>query len=203
MAEAEGGGVGSVGGAGGSCSTKDRSDLPIALDMDCDIVDIEAPAPPVISDDDWDEDDDDGWLLPCFAACMAFVTGFHTAIQGRVVMCGIYLRDRRFWVCKVLDLVRDMDICRSMNPFAWKHACKQACKQACAHGWMDAFLQNMHRCLHHARTHTHTRTHQVIILIMDMAILRGAISMGEEYCTQDDEISEFGWIIWYSVPILS
>ena len=159
MAEAEGGGVGSVGGAGGSCSTKDRSDLPIALDMDCDIVDIEAPAPPVISDDDWDEDDDDGWLLPCFAACMAFVTGFHTAIQGRVVMCGIYLRDRRFWVCKVLDLVRDMDICRSMNPFAWKHACKQACKQACAHGWMDAFLQNMHRCLHHARTHTHPRTY--------------------------------------------
>lgn len=53
-------------------------------------------------------------------------------------MCGMYLRDRRFWVCKI------------------------------------------------------------IILVMDMAILRGAISMGEEYCSQDDEISEFGWILWSS-----
>ena len=58
--------------------------------------------------------------------------------QRRMLMCGIYLRDRRFWVCKI------------------------------------------------------------IILVMDMAILRGAISMGEEYCSQDDEISEFGWILWSS-----
>ncbi len=33
---------------------------------------------------------------------------------------------------------------------------------------------------------------------MDLAILRGAISMGEEYCSQDDEMSEFGWILWSS-----
>jgi hypothetical protein len=33
---------------------------------------------------------------------------------------------------------------------------------------------------------------------MDLAILRGAISMGEEYCSQDDEVSEFGWILWSS-----
>lgn len=37
-----------------------------------------------------------------------------------------------------------------------------------------------------------------IILIMDVAMLRGAFSMAEEYCTQDDDISEFGWVIWSS-----
>ena len=47
-----------------------------------------------------------------------------------MMMCGIYFRDRRFWVCKF------------------------------------------------------------IILIMDLAILRGSMSMGEEYCSQDDDISE-------------
>ena len=102
------------------------------------MVDIEAPPPPVVSDDEWDEDEDDSWLLRCFTLSTSFCAGFHTAFQRRLLMCGIYLRDRRFWVCKV------------------------------------------------------------IILIMDMAILRGAISMGEEYCAQDDEVSEFGWIIWSS-----
>ena len=31
---------------------------------------------------------------------------------------------------------------------------------------------------------------------MDLAIFRGAVSMGEEFCSQDDEISEFGWVVW-------
>ena len=69
-------------------------------------------------------------------------------------------------------------------------------------GWMPSYKICIDAYITHAPTHTHAHT-QVIILIMDMAILRGAISMGEEYCTQDDEISEFGWIIWYSVHILS
>jgi hypothetical protein len=113
--------------------------VPESVDFEMvDMVDIEAPPPPVLSDDEWDEEEDDGWLLRCFTLCTSFCAGFHTAIQRRLLMCGIYLRDRRFWVCKV------------------------------------------------------------IILIMDIAILRGAISMGEEYCAQDDEVSEFGWIIWSS-----
>ena len=102
------------------------------------MVDIEAPPPPVMSDDEWDEEDDDGLLLRCFTVSTGFCAGFHGAVQHRMLMCGLYLRDRRFWVCKI------------------------------------------------------------IILVMDLAILRGAISMGEEYCSQDDEISEFGWILWAS-----
>jgi hypothetical protein len=120
------------------CAASACEQLPHALDMDFVMVDIEAPPLPVISDEEWDDEEDDGWLLQCFTLSTAFCAGFLSAIQTRFVMCGIYLRDRRFWVCKV------------------------------------------------------------IILIMDMAILRGAISMGEEYCTQDDEISEFGWILWSS-----
>ena len=37
--------------------------LPDALSMSADMVDIEAPRPPVLSDDEWDDDEDDGWLL--------------------------------------------------------------------------------------------------------------------------------------------
>jgi len=114
--------------------------LPESISMECDLdmVDIEAPPPPAISDDEWDEEDDDGLLLRCFTVATGLCAGFHGTIQRRMLMCGLYLRDRRFWVCKI------------------------------------------------------------IILVMDMAILRGAISMGEEYCSQDDEISEFGWILWAS-----
>jgi hypothetical protein len=39
---------------------------------------------------------------------------------------------------------------------------------------------------------------KIIIVLMDAAILRGALSMGAEYCTQDDEISSFGWVLWSS-----
>ena len=37
---------------------------------------------------------------------------------------------------------------------------------------------------------------KIVIVIMDLAIFRGAVSMGEEFCSQDDEISEFGWVVW-------
>jgi len=76
--------------------------LPDALNMSPDMADIEAPPPPVLSDDDWDDDEDDGWLLHCFTVSTGTCAGFHSAVQSRMLMCGIYLRDRRFWVCKVI-----------------------------------------------------------------------------------------------------
>lgn len=39
---------------------------------------------------------------------------------------------------------------------------------------------------------------KIIIVFMDLAILRGALSMGAEYCSQNDEISSFGWVLWSS-----
>lgn len=101
------------------------------------MVDIEAP-PPCSADWEGDEDDRDGCLLDTFTAVTGTVAGCADSMQNQWFDCGMYLRERRFWICKI------------------------------------------------------------IIVIMDMAILRGAISMGAEYCAQHDEMSEFGWILWAS-----
>ena len=50
----------------------------------CEMLDIEAPPAPVISDDEWDEEEDDGWLLRCFTVSTGFCAGFHSTFQRRV-----------------------------------------------------------------------------------------------------------------------
>ena len=85
-----------------------------------------------------DLDDEDDCLLYCFTVSTGACASAYQRCRQRWIQCGEYLRDRRFWICKM------------------------------------------------------------IIMMMDLAILRGAFAMGSEYCSQEQEVSEFGWVLWSS-----
>jgi hypothetical protein len=92
-----------------------------------------------LEDEYWNDlDDEDDCLLYCFTVSTGACASAYQRCRQRWLQCGEYLRDRRFWICKL------------------------------------------------------------IIMLMDMAILRGAFAMGSEYCSQDQEVSEFGWVLWSS-----
>jgi hypothetical protein len=92
-----------------------------------------------LEDEYWNDlDDEDDCLLHCFTVSTGACASAYQRCRHRWLQCGEYLRDRRFWICKL------------------------------------------------------------IIMLMDMAILRGAFAMGSEYCSQDQEVSEFGWVLWSS-----
>uniref|UniRef100_A0A7S0EJ03 UBC core domain-containing protein n=1 Tax=Hanusia phi TaxID=3032 RepID=A0A7S0EJ03_9CRYP len=102
-----------------------------------DVGDIESPAPPQ-EEYDWQDEEEEGVLLRCFTVASGCCAAVHNIFLRQWLSCGNFVRDRRFWLCKI------------------------------------------------------------IIVVMDAAILRGSFSMAEEYCDQDDEISEFGWVLWSS-----
>ncbi|EKX52068.1 hypothetical protein GUITHDRAFT_101973 [Guillardia theta CCMP2712] len=112
-----------------------KRDVPGIIVMD--VGDIESPAPPH-EEGDWQDEEDDGLLLRCFTVTTGCCAAVHNVMLQQWNSCGNFVRDRRFWLCKI------------------------------------------------------------IIVVMDAAILRGSFSMAEEYCDQDDEISEFGWVLWSS-----
>jgi hypothetical protein len=92
-----------------------------------------------IEDEYWNDlDEEDDCLLYCFTVSTGACASAYNRCRNRWLQCGEYLRERRFWICKM------------------------------------------------------------IIMMMDMAILRGAFAMGSEYCSQEQEVSEFGWVLWSS-----
>ena len=86
----------------------------------------------------WNDDEEDDCLLYCFTVSTGACASAYHRCRQRWLMAGEYLRERRFWICKM------------------------------------------------------------IIVLMDLAILRGALAMGPEYCSQDEGVSEFGWVLWSS-----